>query len=214
MNEGFVCERLSPAQLDALLASGWRHFGRSFFRYDRLVQEGRTFHVLPLRLPLAAFSPSRSQRRVLRRNGDLSLRVVPAFVDDAAETLFERHKTRFEKNVPESLHSFVSERPERVPCPCACLCLHQRGRLVGLSYLDLGEAGSSSVYQMFEPDEERRSLGVLMILLAIRVSAELGKSLYYPGYAYREPSHYDYKKRFAGLCGYDWRGEWRGLEAY
>lgn len=133
-------------------------------------------------------------------------------MDDAALELFERHRTRFEENAPESLFTFVSEAPARVPCPCLALCLYRRAALVGLSYLDVGETACSSVYQMFAPEEARRSPGVLMILQAIRLSERLGQALYYPGYAYREAPHYDYKKRFKGLRGYDWRGRWRALE--
>ncbi len=211
MNQFFFCERAAPEQMDALWAEGWRHFGCYFFRYDRLEQAGRTFTVLPLRLPLSDFGPSKSQRRILKRNEDLTIRVLPAFVNEAALDLFERHKTRFQTNVPESLFTFISEQPDRAPCPCLSLCLYHRDELVGLSYLDVGKRACSSVYQMFEPDEEKRSLGVLMILLAIRLSAEMGKSLYYPGYAYVEPSHYDYKKKFKGLYGYDWAGNWQPL---
>jgi hypothetical protein len=35
--------------------------------------------------------------------------------------------------------------------------------------------------------------------------------MYYHGYGTEEPSHYDYKKRFAGLEFYDWKGNWRLL---
>lgn len=99
MHEVFFCQRVSPLALDALWAAGWRHFGQHFFRYDRLEHGNQALHVLPLRLRPAAFAPSRSQRRVLRRNADLTLRVGPAFVNDAALELFERHKTRFSHSV-------------------------------------------------------------------------------------------------------------------
>ena len=64
---------------------------------------------------------------------------------------------------------------------------------------------------MFDPDESRRSLGVYTILLAIERARSMGQRHYYPGYASREPSPYDYKKNFAGLEEYDWRGRWLPL---
>src|SRR5207247_9475588 len=61
---------VTPAQHDALLSRGWRRFGCEWFR-----------PVCPactacrsLRIPLATFTPSRSQRRALR--GDATVQVV------------------------------------------------------------------------------------------------------------------------------------------
>ena len=59
-----------------------------------------------------------------------------------------------------------------------------------------------------DPAESRRSLGVYTMLLAIEHTRRLGRRLYYPGYGTREPSPYDYKRNFAGLEEYDWRGRW------
>jgi len=37
----------------------------------------------------------------------------------------------------------------------------------------------------------------------------------YPGYATLGPSHYDYKKQFRGLEGYDWAsGKWRAWDDF
>jgi arginine-tRNA-protein transferase len=66
---------------------------------------------------------------------------------------------------------------------------------------------------MFDPEETRRSLGIFTMLVAIRHSTELGCRYYYPGYATKEPSFYDYKKRFAPLEYLEWGTGWRPLEA-
>ncbi|MFM8393004.1 MAG: arginine-tRNA-protein transferase, partial [Acidobacteriota bacterium] len=60
----------------------------------------------------------------------------------------------------------------------------------------------------FEPDESARSLGIYLILSGIEYAKRLQLKYYYPGYAYREPSFYDYKKRFQALEAYDWEGRW------
>ena len=61
---------------------------------------------------------------------------------------------------------------------------------------------------MFEPSEEKRSLGILTMLLEIRYALERGKKFYYSGYAYEGSSFYDYKKRFSALESFDWNGGW------
>ncbi len=73
----------------------------------------------------------------------------------------------------------------------------------------MGRRATSAVYAMFEPEESRRSLGVFTMLEAMRYTRASGRRFYYPGYACREPSVYDYKKNFAGLEQFDWGGAWR-----
>ena len=57
---------------------------------------------------------------------------------------------------------------------------------------------------MFHPEESSRRLGIFTMLLELDWAQQNGMTFYYPGYAYREPSHYDYKKEFRGLEYYDW----------
>jgi leucyl-tRNA---protein transferase len=211
MNEYFFKDQASPTLMDKLWANGWRHFGTYFFRYSHLPKDGKLFHVQPLRVRLEQSSLNRSQQRTLRQNQDVNLLVKPAYIDDEVSQLFERHKTRFEDNVPESLTTFLSERPAVTPCPCVSLCLYLQGELVGISYLDVGQSASSSVYQCFEPTLSKRALGILMMLLAAQYSKEQGKTFYYPGYAFKEPSFYDYKKTLRGLEFFDWRNTWLPL---
>jgi len=211
-DEYFLSYRKSPEEMDALWAAGWRHFGVFFFRYRRTVLEGRRCTVQPLRVDLARFAPSRSQRRVLARNRDLRLAVRPSFVDGEKLDLFRRHRRRFSTNVPESLYDFLSFDPAVVPCPGVEVCAYAGERLVAASFLDVGRRATSAVYAMFEPDESRRSLGILTMLVAIDFTRGRGGSHYYPGYACHEPSIYDYKKNFAGLEAFDWRGRWRPIE--
>lgn len=209
LNEYFLASEVTPRQMDALWAEGWRHFGVYFFRYS---QQGH-HSVLPLRIRLAEHFFSQSQRRVLKKNLDLQLKLQPAFVNAQVEALFERHKIRFAHSVPESIFNFVSRRPSNIPCRCHSLTLHHQGLLVGISYLDEGERATSSVYQCFDPAYARRSLGILMIVHSIQLSLAWGKTFYYPGYVYQEPSEYDYKKRLGALEYFDWKGNWLKYEA-
>jgi leucyl-tRNA---protein transferase len=211
MNEYFLQDQVSPLLMDKLWANGWRHFGSYFFRYSHVPKDGKVFHVQPLRVRLEHHTLNRSQQRTLKRNQDVNLIVKPAYIDHEVIQLFERHKTRFKDNVPESLTTFLSERPDTKPCSCLSLCLYLQGELVGISYLDVGQSATSSVYQCFEPTLSKRALGILMMLLATQYSREQGKTFYYPGYAFREPSFYDYKKTLRGLEVFDWRNAWLPL---
>jgi arginine-tRNA-protein transferase len=207
--QNFLCLSAAPAEMDRLWAEGWRHFGIFFFQYRQATHGQVDFNVLPLRIDLSLFVPSRSQKRVLKNNQDTRVIIGAASIDAAKEALFYKHRRRFSENIPSSLHDFLSPVPDSVPCPNLELCVYKEERLVGVTFLDLGENATSAVYAIFDPAEARRSLGILMMLCSIRFSRERGYRYYYPGYTYREPFTYDYKKRFAGLEYLAWESGWR-----
>jgi len=208
INEEFFAERVTPQQLDTLLADGWRHFGEQFFRYSLGVHEDEIRRVIPLRIRLANFSPSKSQRRVLRQNADLDVTIHPVEVTDESADLFQRHKQRFKFGVPDSLFDFLSDDPANVPCEALEVAVHQHGDLVAASYFDVSANSLSAVYGMFNPDLASRSLGIFTMLKEIEFAMSKGKEFYYQGYAYEGESFYDYKKRFRGTQCFDWKENW------
>lgn len=208
-DQSFLCLDASPARMDQLWAEGWRHFGVLFFRYRVAAHGDKLFAVLPLRIDLKQFSLTTSQKRVLAKNHDTRTVLRPAVIDPVRKKLFAKHVVRFQENVPSSLHDFMSPRPSSVPCLNLELCIYLHDKLVGVTYLDVGQAASSAVYAMFDPAESKRSLGILMMLRSIHFSRQRGFRYYYPGYAYREHSPYDYKKRFTGLEYLDWPAGWK-----
>jgi len=211
INEQFFAESVTPVQLDELLANGWRHFGTNFFRYSYAFFEHDVRRVLPLRIRLSEFCPSRSQRRTLVKNVDLTWIVRPIEITDQSEHLFQLHKQRFKAGTPDSIYDFLSRVPDRVPCEGCELAVYDQKRLVALSYFDVGEFSVSGVYAMFAPDVAHRRLGIFTMLKEIEFAAATGKGFYYQGYAYEGASFYDYKKQFRGSEWFDWLGNWKRL---
>jgi leucyl-tRNA---protein transferase len=203
LNEYFHADHVPPALMDRALAAGWRHFGSYFFRYSR----NGANHVLPLRVRLEEFEFSTSQKRVRKRNANLECVIRDALINAEKHELFKLHTVRFSENIPDSILTFLDPEPARV-CVTKEICLYKDGRLIGAHFLDVGETSTSSVYSIYDPSESKHSLGIDLILRSIAYSLELGKRLYYPGYAYREPSAYDYKKKLSALEVFDWVGHW------
>ncbi|HEY7218980.1 MAG TPA: arginine-tRNA-protein transferase [Candidatus Binatia bacterium] len=195
--------------MDAFWAKGWRHFGIIFVRYRTSLHGTKQFTVLPLRIDLRRFALSRSQKRVLAKNQDTEVMLRPAFIDEQKERLFDKHRLRFNENVPSSLSDFLSPHPAEVPCATLELCVYLGKKLIGVTFLDLGERATSAVYAIFDPAEAKRSVGIFMMLRSIQFSRKRDCRYYYPGYAYREPFSYDYKKRFTGLEYLDWDLGWK-----
>ncbi len=208
INEEFYADSVSPEQVDRLLERGWRHFGSHFFRYNLGFYEGEIRRVMPLRLRLSEFALSKSQRRVLRRNADLDVKVVPACIRPEVENLFERHKQRFTSGTPGTIYEFLSPEPAAIPLPAFQIEVRDADNLLAASFFDVGDASLSSIYGIFDPEITTRSLGIFTMLKEIEYALSTSKGFYYHGYAYEGNSFYDYKKRFSGLEVFDWRGRW------
>jgi leucyl-tRNA---protein transferase len=208
-DESFLCLNAAPTDMDQFWAEGWRHFGIIFVRYGSAFHGGKFYSVLPLRVDIERFALTRSQKRALAKNRDTELIIRPSFVDEEKKALFEKHRLRFDENTPTSLNNFLSECPDSVPCSNVELCVYLGARMIGVTFLDVGDCATSGVYAMFDPAEAKRSLGILMMLHSIQFSRKRGCRYYYPGYAYREPFAYDYKKRLTGLEYLDWDVGWK-----
>lgn len=207
INEQFYSAHREPFEMDALWNDGWRHFGTQFFRYNLGIVGADIRRVIPLRVRLADFSFSESQKRILRKNEDLDTIIRPASITPGHESIFHRHKYRFDHGIPDSIYNFISPDPA-IPCGTKELSVYQGERLVAASFLDIGERSTSAIYAMFEPELSARSPGIFMILKEIEYSCEMGKDHLHLGYSYDGSSFYDYKKRFSALEAFDWRGNW------
>ncbi|MEO6051337.1 MAG: arginine-tRNA-protein transferase [Pyrinomonadaceae bacterium] len=208
INEEFQAETVESATLDTLLADAWRHSGTHFFRYNFGVYESEIRRVIPLRLRLADFNLSKSQRRVLRRNVDLETTIIPFDITTEIHALFEQHKRRFKSGIPNSIFDFFARDGENSPTTVLEVSVRRETKLVAASFFDIGITSISSIYGIFDPEEPTRSLGIFTMLKEIEFAIEQDKEFYYHGYAYEGESYYDYKKRFSGLEKFDWSGNW------
>ena len=204
-------QKVSPEELDGLLATGWRHFGTLFFRYNAAVMEKKLQFILPLRIELAEWKATRSQKRVVKKNADLRTEIRTATIDREKQAMFFRHSLRFTENKPTSLEDFLHPEPAEIPCRCEEVAVFLGEKLVAVSFLAIGKDSVSSIYGIFEPKYASRSLGVYTMLEEIKYAQELGVKYYYSGYSTLGPSRYDYKKGFEAVYAYDWGGQWHPL---
>jgi arginyl-tRNA--protein-N-Asp/Glu arginylyltransferase len=209
INEEFYADRITPSQLDSLLADGWRHFGNHFFRYNLGLYEFDVRFVIPLRIRLDAFSFSKSQRRTLTRNSDLETNLESLCINAESSGLFERHRLRFRTHVPDSIFDFVSPEPNHL-FDTKQLSVRSGTDLLAESYFDIGERSISGVYATFDPAFSNRRLGIFTLLQEIEYAIDVGKEFYYLGYSYAGSSFYDYKKKFRSSEYLDWqRNLWK-----
>lgn len=208
INEEFYADAVAPERYELLLADAWRHFGPHFFRYNFGIYEDEIRRVIPLRIRLADFKLSKSQRRVLRRNANLDVSIGTYSITPETHKLFERHKLRFKSGVPNTIYDFIARDADSSPTELFEIKVRENERLVAASFFDIAERSVSAIYGCFDPELPSRSLGIFTMLKVMEYATQSGLAFYYHGYAYEGESFYDYKKRFSGLEQFEWDGNW------
>jgi arginine-tRNA-protein transferase len=185
---------LSPVEFDQSLAEGDRRVGRMLYR----TACPACVACEPLRIPVAEWQPSRSQRRVWRRNEDLQVEVGPASFSEEKLALYNRHKS--ERGLARSEEPMSRSSYERWFVLSCTRTVEMRytlaGRLVGLGIVDVGQLDASSVYFFFDPDESRRSLGVMSVMAEIAWLKAQGGRFHYLGLYVEDCRHLVYKATY------------------
>lgn len=201
------------------LALGVRRFGRTYFRPACASCRA----CLALRVPIETFAPSKSQRRVVRKNADVRLEILPAMIP-GDETLdpklidlhqryhLERHEQRgwphpdrertesFEENY---IHSFLDN-----PVPTWEFRYWLDQQLIGVSYVGETQQSLNAIYSFYEPDLRDRSLGTFNVLSQLAEANRRGKRYLYLGYYVSKCQSLAYKANFKPHEIY-WNGVWR-----
>ena len=216
INNNITFRRLKPKSIDKLLKLGFRHFGDFFFRYSHINHEGKLATVLPLRINLNQFNLSKKLRKIKKKNETSIEKFSKLSLRKEIIELFDSHKTKFKFGVPETIYNFLGESPEKdYPCDVLQLEVSENDKVYSVSYLDIGDESTSSVYGMYDIDYSKRSPGIYTMILEIEYSIQKNKKYYYSGYCYDIKSYYDYKKNFKGLEFLDWKDFiWKPLNEF
>jgi len=202
---------LSRPNLDQRLASGDRRHGLVLYRPQCPACQA----CEAIRVDAAAFTPSKSQRRALRRSRDLlTVERGPVRVDAERVDLYRRHERERDLAMPgtgemtlERYQAFLGES-----CTESFeLRLRLHGRLVAFSVVDRGEDALSAVYCVWDPGLSRLSLGVCSILEELALCRRLGLRWLYLGLLVEGHPHLGYKANYMPHERL-MRGRWRRTE--
>lgn len=188
---------LDEASYDGLLERGWRRFSNNFFRPACPgCRKCRS-----LRVDVARFAPTKSQRRCLRRNEEVEIEVgKPLLTPDHLE-LFERyhadmHQRRGwphrEVSADEYFQGFLAgqfsfEREFRY---------YRGSTLVGVGLVDMTRRSSSSAYFYHAPEWRAEGPGVFSMLVELQFARQLGIAHHYLGYWIPEATSMAYKSQY------------------
>jgi arginine-tRNA-protein transferase len=166
-----------------------------------------------VRVPVRDFIPDRSQRRCLRRNADVTVRVVATQRTDEQLALYQRYLKARHRGGGMDDHGASEFEQFLVGAWSEGRFLEFRvdGRLLGVAVTDRVERAFSAVYTFYDPDESARGLGTFAILRQIAWARDEGLDHLYLGYWIEGHRKMDYKRRFRPLEAFTGRG-WRRLE--
>ncbi|MCH2365015.1 MAG: arginyltransferase [Planctomycetes bacterium] len=187
---------LLPSEYDEKLEKGWRRFGSILFSP---LCSGCS-ECLSMRVPVDRFEPSRSQRRVLRKNSDLRVEVGEPRIDEERLDLYRAHHADREARRGWPSVTMSSEEYYETFCFNAVstleFCYRLDERLVAVAYVGEAERSLNSIYAFIDPDFPRRSLGVFDVLCEIEEARRLGKRHLYLGYYVNGCKSMEYKAAY------------------
>ncbi len=204
-------EELTPRKLDHYLATGWDRDAEFLFRQNVTFLGGQICSIVPLRVVLADYKPSKSQQKILKKCKDFTYEIRPLEVDEEKEKLYQKHRMRFKEYVRQTLKDFFYRYANQSAFPTWELCVYDEHKLIAASFIDIGHHSVYSIYGMFDTDYSAYSLGKCTMLLELDYCKRNNKAYYYPGHAVDVSSMYDYKMTFEGMQYFDWRGHWKPL---
>ncbi len=185
---------------DTLVRHGWRRFGEMFFRpvcSDCQACES-------LKIDAFAYTFSRSQKRILKKNAATRLVVRRPSMSQEHLDLFDAyHRYMHERRgwkrqdvTPQNYYtSFVQGANDY-----GYEVLYLDGeRLIGVDLIDILPSGISSIYFYYDPDYARRSLGHYSLLRQILYAKEEGLRWIYLGYYVEGNESLAYKRDYNPL---------------
>jgi len=165
---------------------------------------------LDIRQNLLRTAARRKQRRCLKRNADLQLRVSPARRTEEIFSLYQRYLGS--RHVGGGM-----DQPQPADFDAFLACAWSPTRffewrlgeqLLAVAVTDVLPNAMSAVYTFFEPEHAARSLGTHAILVQIEQARREGREHLYLGFWLDGHQKMDYKRKFRPLetlAGKDWR---------
>lgn len=193
---------VDKALYSSLSGIGFRRSGSHIYRPHC----GSCTACIPARIQVSSFVPSRAQRRVNKRNQDITVEESLDITDEAAYQLYDSYITLRHADgdmYPPSRDQYESflnnpwdcTRYYRFYAPD----LNGDKQLVAIAVADFLEDGQSAIYTFFDPHEAKRSLGTYTLLWQIENAASLELDYLYLGYWIRDCQKMSYKSDYRPL---------------
>jgi arginyl-tRNA--protein-N-Asp/Glu arginylyltransferase len=159
---------------------------------------------VPARIPVDGFQPKRGQKRIWQRNQDLRVIGTDNIDDDAAFDLYHRYISLRHSDgdmYPPDREQYQAFLNSVWDCT-RYFRFYDKGRLSAVAVVDKLEDGLSAIYTFFDPQADKRSLGVYAVLWEIEQAREMSLDYLYLGYWIRDCQKMSYKANYRPLQVY------------
>lgn len=185
-------------EYDLLIGAGFRRSGTQVYRPHCEACKA----CESIRLPVKLFAPSKSQKRIMKRNQDLTVRI--SYTDKAEYyPLYESYINQRHDDgsmypaTPEQYQGFILSPWENALFIELYATNEQaKEELIGVAVTDNLVSSLSALYTFFKPEEQHRSLGSFAILQQIQLARSLNKPFLYLGYQIDTCQKMSYKQNF------------------
>jgi arginine-tRNA-protein transferase len=205
-SRGFLVSRIAPEVYHRFMDAGFRRSGTLV--YQPICRGCRA--CLQIRVLVGRFTPSKSQRRCLRRNQDLLITIAEPTATDEKYALYQRYQAQWhgkpEGDDRESFESFLYESPVET---MEFSYRDRAGDLLAVGICDVSERSLSSVYFYHDPAHARRGLGHFGALYEIAWARTAVLPHYYLGHWVKNCAAMEYKSSYRPCEVLQPDGQWR-----
>ena len=183
-----------------LINQGFRRSGKFAYRpHCELCRE-----CVPVRVVLAQFSPTRSQKRAFKQHSDLTARMMPLMFDGAHFALYSQYQALRhapDEHLNQQKETDDAEQYREFLCQSNVESVMIEFRdaqnvLKIVSVVDIVPDGVSAVYTFYDASDAKVSYGTFSIMWQIEWVKSLGLPYLYLGYWIKDSQKMAYKQGF------------------
>src|SRR5947209_9033468 len=191
-SRAFLCDAIDGHIYHEFMDAGFRRSGKLI--YQPICAGCRK--CLPIRVPVARFAASKSQRRCVRRNQDLTLSLGKPCPADERFELYRRYVHEWHQGDTDKRQAFEDFLYDSPAQTIEFSYRDPQGKLVAAGICDVCAVSLSSVYFYFDPDEAWRGLGTYGAIQEIAFAQRARIAYYYLGYWVDGCGAMEYKSSF------------------
>ncbi|MCK5829694.1 MAG: arginyltransferase [Methylococcales bacterium] len=199
---------LNTAIYSQLIEQGFRRSGSEIYRPHC----PSCSECIPTRLVVDHFTPSRNQKRCIKKNINTSVIIKPAQFEQSHYDMYMRYQQgrHQEGGMANSSEEDYINFLASSWCDTLFVEFHINGECAAVAIIDSLDNAVSAVYTFFEPKFSQYSLGTYAILWQIEHAKKIDLKYVYLGFWIKNCQKMSYKTQYQPIQGFT-ENEWKTI---